>query len=47
MVTERAGGTGARLMGLGAYRPARTVTNDDLAKRVTTSDAWIRSRTGI
>jgi 3-oxoacyl-[acyl-carrier-protein] synthase-3 len=39
--------TGARLMGLGSYRPARLVTNDDLAQRVETSDEWIRSRTGI
>jgi 3-oxoacyl-[acyl-carrier-protein] synthase III len=39
--------TGARLMGVGAYRPARLVTNDELATRVATSDAWIRSRTGI
>jgi len=38
---------GARLMGLGAYRPARLVTNDDIAARVPTSDEWIRSRTGI
>ncbi len=39
--------TGARIMGLGTYRPARVVTNDDLAKRVATSDEWVRSRTGI
>jgi 3-oxoacyl-[acyl-carrier-protein] synthase-3 len=38
---------GARLLGLGDYRPARLVTNDDLAQRVDTSDEWIRSRTGI
>jgi 3-oxoacyl-[acyl-carrier-protein] synthase-3 len=39
--------TGSRLLGLGSYRPARLVTNDDLARRVDTSDAWIRARTGI
>ncbi|AEH10848.1 MULTISPECIES: beta-ketoacyl-ACP synthase III [Frankiaceae] len=38
---------GSRLMGIGTYRPARLVTNDDLAKRVATSDEWVRSRTGI
>ncbi|CAO5245199.1 beta-ketoacyl-ACP synthase III [Frankia sp. AgKG'84/4] len=38
---------GARLLGLGVYRPARVVTNDELAQRVDTSDAWIQSRTGI
>jgi len=39
--------SGARLLGLGSYRPARVVTNDELAQRVDTNDAWIRSRTGI
>lgn len=38
---------GARLQGLGLYRPAHVVTNDDLARRVETSDEWIRTRTGI
>jgi 3-oxoacyl-[acyl-carrier-protein] synthase-3 len=39
--------TGARVLGFGTYRPVRVVTNDDLARRVETSDEWIRSRTGI
>ncbi len=33
--------------GCGAYLPAQVVSNDDLAQRVDTSDAWIRQRTGI
>jgi 3-oxoacyl-[acyl-carrier-protein] synthase-3 len=33
--------------GVGAYLPDQIVTNDDLAKVVDTSDAWIRERTGI
>ena len=33
--------------GCGACLPARVVTNDELAKRVATSDEWIRQRTGI
>jgi 3-oxoacyl-[acyl-carrier-protein] synthase-3 len=37
----------ARVIGSGACLPANIVTNDDLAKRVDTSDAWIRERTGI
>jgi 3-oxoacyl-[acyl-carrier-protein] synthase-3 len=39
--------TGARILGLGGYRPARLVTNDELAQQVETSDEWIRTRTGI
>lgn len=31
----------------GAYRPARVVTNAELAEVVDTSDEWIRSRVGI
>ncbi len=33
--------------GVGGYLPTNVVTNDDLAKFVDTSDAWIRERTGI
>ncbi|MFD0684853.1 beta-ketoacyl-ACP synthase III [Actinomadura fibrosa] len=38
---------GARIMAFGDYRPARVVTNDELARTVDTSDEWIRSRVGI
>ncbi|MGZ5849615.1 MAG: beta-ketoacyl-ACP synthase III [Methyloceanibacter sp.] len=33
--------------GCGGYLPRRVLTNDDLAKMVETTDAWITSRTGI
>ncbi|MGD9616167.1 MAG: beta-ketoacyl-ACP synthase III [Alphaproteobacteria bacterium] len=33
--------------GTGGYLPERVVTNDELAARLDTSDAWIRQRTGI
>jgi 3-oxoacyl-[acyl-carrier-protein] synthase-3 len=33
--------------GVGAYLPARTVTNAELSDRLETSDSWIRERTGI
>jgi 3-oxoacyl-[acyl-carrier-protein] synthase-3 len=33
--------------GCGAYLPLRVLTNDELARRVDTSDAWIAQRTGI
>jgi 3-oxoacyl-[acyl-carrier-protein] synthase-3 len=34
-------------MGCGSYLPKKVVTNDDLAKIIDTSDAWITERTGI
>jgi 3-oxoacyl-[acyl-carrier-protein] synthase-3 len=37
----------AALTGIGAYLPARAVSNDELARTVDTSDAWIVERTGI
>ncbi|WP_207456148.1 beta-ketoacyl-ACP synthase III [Azospirillum sp. SYSU D00513] len=37
----------SRILGCGSYLPANIVTNDDLAKRVDTSDEWIVQRTGI
>ena len=37
----------ARLAGIGGYLPETIVTNNDLARTVETSDAWIRERTGI
>ncbi len=37
----------AKIIGTGMYVPDRVVTNDDLAKRMDTSDEWIRQRTGI
>ncbi len=38
---------GIALTGSGAATPARVVTNDELGLWLDTSDAWIRSRTGI
>jgi 3-oxoacyl-[acyl-carrier-protein] synthase-3 len=37
----------SRIVGTGSYLPPKIVTNDDLAKRMDTSDEWIRTRTGI
>ena len=37
----------AVLKGVGSALPERVVTNDELAERVDTSDAWIKERTGI
>ena len=35
------------LAGIGTYLPERILSNDELAARLDTSDAWIRERTGI
>ena len=37
----------ARVIGAGAYLPQTVLTNNDLARKVDTSDEWIRERTGI
>jgi 3-oxoacyl-[acyl-carrier-protein] synthase III len=37
----------SRIAGTGRYLPATVLTNDELARRVDTSDEWIRTRTGI
>jgi 3-oxoacyl-[acyl-carrier-protein] synthase-3 len=35
------------IVGTGAYLPAQLLTNAELARRIDTSDEWVRSRTGI
>jgi len=37
----------ARIVGTGSYLPVGVLTNFDLEKRMDTTDAWIRERTGI
>jgi 3-oxoacyl-[acyl-carrier-protein] synthase-3 len=37
----------SRIAGTGSYLPAHVMTNNDLARRIDTSDAWIHARTGI
>ena len=42
------GAPATRILGLGHYRPANVITNDDLVARgVDTNDEWIRTRVGI
>ncbi|MEZ0076622.1 beta-ketoacyl-ACP synthase III [Planotetraspora sp. GP83] len=41
------GAPGAKVLAFGGYQPADVVTNEDLAKRIETSDEWIQSRVGI
>lgn len=38
---------GIKIIGTGHYAPSQVVSNDDLSKRVETSDEWITTRTGI
>ncbi|MGX2992956.1 beta-ketoacyl-ACP synthase III [Streptomyces sp. JNUCC 64] len=38
---------GARVLGVGAYRPARVVGNAEVAGPIGSSDEWIRRRSGI
>jgi 3-oxoacyl-[acyl-carrier-protein] synthase-3 len=43
-----AGAPATRILGLGHYRPANVVTNNDLiARGVDTDDEWVKSRVGI
>ena len=37
----------SRIVGTGGYLPAQVLTNAELARRIATSDEWVRSRTGI
>jgi 3-oxoacyl-[acyl-carrier-protein] synthase-3 len=37
----------SRIIGTGSYLPERIVDNHEFARRLDTSDAWIRERTGI
>ena len=50
MAARIAAQTGAEhtaILGLGAYRPARVVTNEEVAGPIDSSDEWIRTRSGI
>ncbi|MEW2621482.1 beta-ketoacyl-ACP synthase III [Streptomyces sp. NPDC048106] len=40
-------GRAAVVTGIGSYVPPNIVTNEDLSRRLDTSDHWIRTRTGI
>ena len=35
------------ILGCGSYVPKRILTNNDLSKKMNTSDEWIYTRTGI
>ncbi|MDH5188043.1 MAG: 3-oxoacyl-ACP synthase, partial [Rhodospirillaceae bacterium] len=37
----------SRIIGTGSHLPEKIITNDELSKKVDTSDEWITERTGI
>jgi 3-oxoacyl-(acyl-carrier-protein) synthase III len=37
----------AAILGVGAYRPARSVSNEEICEQIDSTDEWIRTRTGI
>jgi len=47
VLSTTAGADHARIWGIGAYRPERVVTNDEICENIDSSDQWIRERTGI
>jgi len=47
VLTEPEGAAHARMWGVGAYRPERVVTNDEICQYIDSSDQWIRERSGI
>ena len=46
-LTPPAQGGHARITGIGAYRPERVVTNEEICRYIDSSDEWIRERSGI
>ncbi|MGB3258335.1 MAG: beta-ketoacyl-ACP synthase III [Ornithinimicrobium sp.] len=46
-LNSRAVTSHARILGVGAYRPERVVTNDEICEHIDSSDEWIRQRSGI
>ncbi len=38
---------GAAVLGVGAYRPRRVVSNEEICEQIDSTDEWIRTRTGI
>ncbi len=46
-IRSSAGAAHARILGVGGYRPARIVTNDEICERIDSTDEWIQTRSGI
>jgi 3-oxoacyl-[acyl-carrier-protein] synthase-3/beta-ketoacyl ACP synthase len=46
-LAQQTGSTYTAILGIGAYRPARVVTNHEIAGPIGSNDEWIRTRSGI
>lgn len=46
-IAQRSGTPNVGMLSIGAYRPERIVTNDEICERIDSSDEWITTRTGI
>ena len=46
-LTQRTGAPCTRVLGIGAYRPERVVSNDEIVGPIESSDEWIRERSGV
>lgn len=46
-ISDSGGARHSRVLGVGAYRPARVVMNAEIVDAIDSSDEWIRERSGI
>jgi 3-oxoacyl-[acyl-carrier-protein] synthase III len=46
-IQARRGAEHARILGVGAYRPHRSIPNSEIVDAIDSSDEWIRTRSGI
>ncbi|AFA72414.1 3-oxoacyl-[acyl-carrier-protein] synthase 3 FabH [Gordonia polyisoprenivorans VH2] len=47
VIADKTGVNNIGMLGIGAYRPERVVTNDEICEHIDSSDEWIYTRTGI
>lgn len=47
VLQSTSGSQHAAILGIGAYRPERVVTNEEICEWIDSTDQWIRERTGI
>lgn len=47
VIADKTGVNNIGMLGIGAYRPERVVTNNEICEHIDSSDEWIYTRTGI